>query len=535
MVKLVKKIFSTVMLLAFLAPFNIFAPPGKAYAVSPYDYPAVDIDSFRVPILGLYDPEQGYLGDDSAARQFGVPILGLYDPRNLPADGSTSYGYPYDSYYSSPDYSYPASPYSINPSLGLAAPYADDYSPMYYYGIDQNDGTALYQRHGDRPAEMLATMPSRVRSYDYNKEQQSILLNQGNRLSMYNLQNRQLREVYAADGDINNAIFSPDGNRVFFTEKTNSTAHGYRLHNYDWKSSKSSVREGVGDYNFYPYTWRPDGQVVMIDAENNDGNIWIYNANNGAIQNSGYKNPAWISPDGHYAAMPVNPGKDDYPIHLTDPIENRQHGASYKIDGNFRIINLDSKKSYTYGKPDCRNTIMGYTDNKFLYRCSSSKSSDYYSAEIGQPNLTTVDDPWSTLHDWHSDSYGAEIRFIGNAYILAHGDQTVAQSPNRITLIGQIYAKIDPISTDQPYPIMRNMISIKHDAYNPPAINIRSGETVVWKNYDNEPHTVTSGNGQFDSGILEPGETYSLRFTNRGTYYYYCRLHPEMTGLIRVY
>jgi hypothetical protein len=54
----------------------------------------------------------------------------------------------------------------------------------------------------------------------------------------------------------------------------------------------------------------------------------------------------------------------------------------------------------------------------------------------------------------------------------------------------------------------------------------------VWTNTGQAPHTVT---GDFaDSGILEPGQTFSHTFTETGDFSYICAIHPQMTGTIRV-
>ena len=64
-------------------------------------------------------------------------------------------------------------------------------------------------------------------------------------------------------------------------------------------------------------------------------------------------------------------------------------------------------------------------------------------------------------------------------------------------------------------------------AYEPNPINIKVGDTVTWTNDHRESHTVTSSSG-FDSGIIEPGQSFSHTFEKTGTFQYYCELHPSM-------
>ena len=60
------------------------------------------------------------------------------------------------------------------------------------------------------------------------------------------------------------------------------------------------------------------------------------------------------------------------------------------------------------------------------------------------------------------------------------------------------------------------------------------GATVTWVNLGRHPHTVTSFDGQFDSGTLMPGDSYKVKFIGHGTLRYYCAIHPSMTGSVSV-
>src|SRR6185437_1460351 len=48
------------------------------------------------------------------------------------------------------------------------------------------------------------------------------------------------------------------------------------------------------------------------------------------------------------------------------------------------------------------------------------------------------------------------------------------------------------------------------------------------------PHTVTSTTELFNSGRLDGGTSYSLKFANPGTFDYYCTVHPTMKGVVTV-
>ncbi|MDE1829939.1 MAG: cupredoxin domain-containing protein [Thaumarchaeota archaeon] len=76
--------------------------------------------------------------------------------------------------------------------------------------------------------------------------------------------------------------------------------------------------------------------------------------------------------------------------------------------------------------------------------------------------------------------------------------------------------------------------------FDPASLSVKVGTTVIWTNQDSSAHTVTSGDptagpsGQFDSGLIKPGNTFKHTFTAAGTTSYFCTVHPWMTGKIIV-
>lgn len=77
-------------------------------------------------------------------------------------------------------------------------------------------------------------------------------------------------------------------------------------------------------------------------------------------------------------------------------------------------------------------------------------------------------------------------------------------------------------------------ISVVDFAFEPAIVSITAGTTVIWRNDGERPHTVTADDGSFDSGRLDPGETFSFTFTTAGEYAYQCGFHPEMRGTVEV-
>src|SRR2546425_3210673 len=84
------------------------------------------------------------------------------------------------------------------------------------------------------------------------------------------------------------------------------------------------------------------------------------------------------------------------------------------------------------------------------------------------------------------------------------------------------------------------------DAFSPNPVNAKVGDTVTWTNDDSQPHTVVSGDGKtaipdgkFNSSpnfnpLIKTKETFSVKFNQTGDYPYYCALHPNMVGTVKV-
>lgn len=72
-------------------------------------------------------------------------------------------------------------------------------------------------------------------------------------------------------------------------------------------------------------------------------------------------------------------------------------------------------------------------------------------------------------------------------------------------------------------------------AFKPAELKIKVGTTVTWTNKDSAPHTVTSVTGtELDSPNLGTGRSYYHTFNDKGTFDYYCTIHPMMKGKVIV-
>jgi plastocyanin len=78
------------------------------------------------------------------------------------------------------------------------------------------------------------------------------------------------------------------------------------------------------------------------------------------------------------------------------------------------------------------------------------------------------------------------------------------------------------------------VVSIKDFHFSPQNLTVPAGSTVIWKNLDDEPHTVRGADAQIRSDALDQDESYSVKFDKPGTYKYGCSIHPRMSGTVVV-
>ena len=77
-------------------------------------------------------------------------------------------------------------------------------------------------------------------------------------------------------------------------------------------------------------------------------------------------------------------------------------------------------------------------------------------------------------------------------------------------------------------------VAIRATAVDPAAIAVLAGERVQWHNVSVRDHTITSRDGLFDSGRIGSNRTFGHAFAASGSFGYYCRLHPYITGTVDV-
>ena len=81
-------------------------------------------------------------------------------------------------------------------------------------------------------------------------------------------------------------------------------------------------------------------------------------------------------------------------------------------------------------------------------------------------------------------------------------------------------------------------VRMEDNFFTPANITVEPGTTVTWVQSGDNPHTTTSYDGLWDSGMIEGGSggTFSFTFEEPGTYDYFCIPHEDlgMVGSVTV-
>lgn len=80
-------------------------------------------------------------------------------------------------------------------------------------------------------------------------------------------------------------------------------------------------------------------------------------------------------------------------------------------------------------------------------------------------------------------------------------------------------------ATSQTITIQPNSTGLGAAAFGTNPLIVPSGSVVTWINNDTVAHSIVSTAGLFDSGALNPGQSFSQTFTVPGTYDYFCGIH----------
>lgn len=73
-------------------------------------------------------------------------------------------------------------------------------------------------------------------------------------------------------------------------------------------------------------------------------------------------------------------------------------------------------------------------------------------------------------------------------------------------------------------------VAVADNSFSPATVEVAVGDTVTFENEGQIPHTVTGDD--FDSGSMDPGDTFTFTASEAGSFSYVCTFHPGMQGKI---
>jgi plastocyanin len=65
-------------------------------------------------------------------------------------------------------------------------------------------------------------------------------------------------------------------------------------------------------------------------------------------------------------------------------------------------------------------------------------------------------------------------------------------------------------------------------------VTVASGEPLTFENRGDASHTLTADDGRFDSGVVAPGETFTVTLDGPREIAVHCDIHPTMTATVIV-
>lgn len=76
-------------------------------------------------------------------------------------------------------------------------------------------------------------------------------------------------------------------------------------------------------------------------------------------------------------------------------------------------------------------------------------------------------------------------------------------------------------------------VAIQGMKFAPADLSVAVGDTVTFTNMDSAPHTGSAKDGSFETGKLSKGKSATVTISAAGDHAYFCKVHPNMKGVIR--
>ena len=100
-------------------------------------------------------------------------------------------------------------------------------------------------------------------------------------------------------------------------------------------------------------------------------------------------------------------------------------------------------------------------------------------------------------------------------------------------VVGMIVCAVGLAASERAKP-KTHTVTIENMRFQPEALTVARGDTIVWVNKDLVPHTATSEKGGFDSKMIQAGKSWTYTVRKKGEFAYVCTYHPTMKGMLSV-
>ena len=222
------------------------------------------------------------------------------------------------------------------------------------------------------------------------------------------------------------------------------------------------------------------------------------------------------------------------------PIGSPMSGTFTAIGGNTNKIVWQHKTPYRVGQGGGSTTTAG----GLVFRGEPDGNFLALDAKTGQ-------ELWRFQTGFGADAPPAVYEVNGEEYVaIATGGNQSQLSANGDAVwvfslkgqLGPLWPPPVPQSVAGPAgPVADGVDTIKigdnnvEYAYWPGRTRVKAGTAVTFTNVGDTPHTATAfEKGNWDTGVLEKGQSKTVTFTEPGSFYYICTPHPWMYGQIIV-
>jgi quinohemoprotein ethanol dehydrogenase len=291
----------------------------------------------------------------------------------------------------------------------------------------------------------------------------------------------------------------------------------------------------------------------------------------GCIFAAFWETPVLIAPGGqggtNWSPMPYDPDTGFFYVPGTiRPSTFVRYGDTYKKGlryvGGTQAPPIGAPLAGTFTAIDAKTNKIAW-QHRMPYRMGGGGGSTVTAGGLllrGEPdgnfvavNAKTGEVLWKFQTGFGADAPAIAYQVDGDEYLaIVTGGNSIQGSANgdavwAFSLKGQLsplWPPPPPATTAGPGgPIADGVKTVKiadlnaEYAYFPARTRVKAGTAVTFANFGDLPHTATAAAadaGKWDTGLLAKGQSKTITFTEPGTHYYICTIHPWMYGAVFV-